>query len=41
MRTRADKQVRIGLNDYLDAARSGETEVGTSVEEIVRMYLGT
>ena len=40
IRTREDKRVKIGVVDYIDAAKSGDTEVGTSVDEIIRMYLG-
>jgi len=41
IRIRDDKAVRIGVTDYIDAAKSGESEVGTSVEEILHIYMGT
>lgn len=41
IRVRDDKRVRINVKDYLDGAKGGdETEIGTSVEEIVHMYFG-
>ena len=40
IRVRDDKRVRINVSDYLDGATGDGTEIGTSVEEIVRMYFG-
>jgi hypothetical protein len=39
IRVRDDKKVLINVKDYLDGTMD-QTEIGTSVEEIVRMYFG-
>ena len=39
IRVRDDKKVLINVKDYLDGTIDS-TEIGTSVEEIVRMYFG-
>lgn len=40
IRVRDDKAVRISHEDYLNQIKSEDTEVGTTVEEILRMYFG-
>jgi len=39
IRVRDDKKVMINVNDFVDGTMN-DTEIGTSVEEIIRMYFG-
>ena len=40
IRPRDDKAVRITTSDYIDYIKSNDSEVGTTVDEIVRIYFG-